>query len=274
VPFHMWTPDVYDGAPTPVTAFMAAGVKAAGFAALVRVLLTSFGASDAMWQDTSWWLAAVTMVVGNLVALAQRNLKRMLAYSSIAHAGYILSAVAAASGVGASAFLFYALAYTLMTLGAFTVLAAAGRDGERDLRVDDLAGLAERRPWVAAAFTVFLLSLLGFPGTAGFMGKWYILQAMVDARQVTLAVVLVATSVISAGYYLPIVMSMYMKPAPDAEAHAGAAVVGAGRWVLGITAALVLLLGVWPNYAMDLARSGGAGLRGAQSAAEVGQARE
>ena len=267
VPFHMWTPDVYDGAPTPITAFMAAGVKTAGFASLVRVLLTSFGGTAVMWQEAIWWLAAVTMIVGNLVALAQRNVKRMLAYSSIAHAGYLLAALSPASNMGAGAFLFYSLAYTLMTLGAFTVLAAAGRDGERDLRVDDLSGLAERRPWVAAALAVFLLSLLGFPGTAGFMGKWYILQAVVDARQITLAVVLVGASVISAGYYLPIVMAMYMKPAHGADAHGGTRVIGAARWVVGATALLLLGLGVWPNRAMDLARGGGYDLRTAPAPA-------
>lgn len=261
VPFHMWAPDVYDGAPTPVTAFMAAGVKAAGFAALARVLLTAFISVAPVWQEALWWLAAVTMIAGNLVALAQRNIKRMLAYSSIAHAGYLLAALAPGTVVGAAALLFYGLAYTLMTLGAFTVLAGAGRDGERTLKVDDLAGLAERRPWVAAALTVFLLSLLGFPGTAGFMGKWYILQAIVDARQITLAVVLVAASVISAGYYLPIIMAMYMKPAPSADSHAGVQVVGAARWVLGVTAILLVLFGVWPNAAMNLAQRGGSDLR-------------
>lgn len=268
VPFHMWTPDVYDGAPTPVTAFMAAAVKTAGFAALARVLLTSFGATSAVWQNALWWLAAVTMVVGNLVALAQRSVKRMLAYSSIAHAGYLLAALASATNTGAGAFLFYALAYTLMTLGAFTVLAAAGRDGERDLKVDDLSGLSERRPWVAAALTVFLLSLLGFPGTAGFMGKWYILQAVVDAQQNTLAVVLVLASVVSAGYYLPIVMAMYMKPAPAADSHGGVQVLGPLRLVVAATALLLLALGVWPNSAMSLARGGGDSLRSVRASAE------
>jgi NADH-quinone oxidoreductase subunit N len=197
------------------------------------------------------------MVVGNLVALAQRSVKRMLAYSSIAHAGYLLAAVTSGTGTGAGAFLFYALAYTLMTLGAFTVVAVAGRDGERDLAVDDLAGLAERRPWLAAALTVFLLSLLGFPGTAGFMGKWYILQAAVDARQLTLAVVLVLASVVSAGYYLPIVMAMYMKPLPAADSHQQVDLRGLFRWVVAATAVVTVALGVWPGDAMNLARGGG-----------------
>ena len=142
VPFHMWAPDVYDGAPTPVTAFMAAAVKAAGFAALVRVALVAFGDVSGAWQTTVWWLAALTMVLGNLVALAQRRVKRMLAYSSIAHAGYLLVAVAAGTPAGGAAFVFYALAYTAMTVGAFAILAAIGRDGESDVLVDDLDGLA------------------------------------------------------------------------------------------------------------------------------------
>lgn len=264
VPFHMWTPDVYDGSPTPVTAFMAAAVKAAGFAALVRVLLQGFG-DVAAWHEAVWWLAVITMVVGNLIALAQRQLKRMLAYSSIAHAGYLLVAVTAGSEAGAAAFLFYAVAYTLMTLGAFGVLAAAGRGGERDVLIDDLSGLAARRPWLAAATTVFMVSLLGFPGTAGFMGKWYILSAAIEADQRLLAVVLVVTSVVSAGYYLPPIMAMYMRGEATPEAHRGTQVVGAARWVVGATAAALLVFGLWPNPALDFARRGSEGLRPAAS---------
>jgi len=260
VPFHMWTPDVYDGSPTPITAFIAAAVKAAGFAALVRVLLTGFG-DVAVWHQAVWWLAVVTMVVGNLIALAQRQLKRMLAYSSIAHAGYLLVAVASGSQAGAAAFLFYAVAYTLMTLGAFGMLAAAGRDGERNVLIDDLSGLGARRPWLAAATTVFMLSLLGFPGTAGFMGKWYILSAAIEADQRLLAVVLVVTSVVSAGYYLPPIMVMYMREAATPEAHGGTQVIGAARWVVGATAAALLLFGLWPNRVLDFARRGSEGLR-------------
>jgi NADH-quinone oxidoreductase subunit N len=255
VPFHMWAPDVYDGAPTPVTAYMAAAVKAAGFAALVRVAFTAFGESSATWQMIVWWLAVLTMAVGNLVALAQRRLKRMLAYSSIAHAGYLLVAVAAASTAGAGAFLFYALAYTLMTVGAFAVLAAAGRDGESDVLVDDFDGLAERRPWLAAAMTVFLLSLLGFPGTAGFIGKWLILTSVVDAGHASLAVALVLASVVSAGYYLPVVMAMYMKPAQGPEVADRATLAGGARAVVAAAVVALLLLGVWPNRALDVARA-------------------
>jgi NADH-quinone oxidoreductase subunit N len=257
VPFHMWAPDVYDGAPTPVTAFMAAAVKAAGFAALVRIALIAFGDASAAWQTMVWWLAALTMLVGNLVALAQRCLKRMLAYSSIAHAGYLLVAVAAASPAGGSAFVFYALAYTAMTIGAFAVLAAVGRDGESDVLVDDLDGLAARRPWVAFAMTVFMLSLLGFPATAGFIGKWLILTSVVEAGQASLAVVLVGASVLSAGYYLPVVMAMYMKPGQDTALAERATIAGTARLVVATAVVALLLFGVWPNRVLDLTRATG-----------------
>ncbi|UCF40515.1 MAG: NADH-quinone oxidoreductase subunit N [Gemmatimonadota bacterium] len=256
VPFHMWTPDVYDGAPTPITAFMAAAVKAAAFAAMIRVLLQGLGPADLVWTEIVWWLAAITMVVGNLIALVQRHIKRMLAYSSIGHAGYLLAAVAAGTEFGAAAFLFYVFAYTLMTVGAFAVLAAAGRRGEREVRVDDLNGLAKRRPWMAAAMTIFMLSLLGFPGTAGFIGKWLILSAAVQAGQGSLAVILVGSTVISAGFYLPIVMAMYMKPPATDTVHEETALVGASRWVVAALALGLLVFGVWPNRVLDVARQG------------------
>jgi NADH-quinone oxidoreductase subunit N len=261
VPFHMWAPDVYDGSPTPVTAYMATAVKAAGFAALIRILVHSLGASDIAWHTVVWWMSVITMFGGNLIALAQTQLKRMLAYSSIGHAGYLLVAVSSGGEMGAAAFLFYITAYTLMTIGAFAVLAAAGRDGERDVRIDDLSGLASQRPWVAFAMTVFMLSLLGFPGTAGFIGKWYILSSIVQSDQLLLAVVLVLASVVSAGFYLPVVMVMYMKPAASDDAHGGLRIVGPARLVVTFVTVLLLLFGVWPNRAMDLARDGADGLQ-------------
>lgn len=261
VPFHMWAPDVYDGSPTPVTAYMATAVKAAGFAALIRILIHALGASDIAWHTVVWWLAVFTMFGGNLIALAQTQLKRMLAYSSIGHAGYLLVAVASGGEMGAAAFLFYITAYTLMTVGAFAVLAAAGRGGERDVRIDDLSGLASKRPWVAFVMTVFMLSLLGFPGTAGFIGKWYILSSIVQSDQILLAVVLVLASVVSAGFYLPVVMVMYMKPATSEDAHADTRIVGPARLVVTFVTVLLLLFGVWPNRAMDLARDGADGLQ-------------
>jgi len=256
VPFHMWTPDVYDGAPTPVTGFMSTAVKAAAFAALVRVLLEGFIGVHLVWEQVIWWLAAVTMVVGNLIALAQRSVKRMLAYSSIAHAGYLLTALVAGSMAGAAAFLFYLLFYTLMTVGAFAILALKGRGGERDVLIDDLAGLAESHPWLAFGMTVCMLSLLGFPGTAGFIGKWYILITATGGGYDVLAAILVLTSVVSAGYYLPVVMAMYMKPRSHDLAHAGMLVPRLAGVTLAVMVAALLVFGFWPNAALAAARAG------------------
>jgi NADH-quinone oxidoreductase subunit N len=265
VPFHMWAPDVYDGSPTPVTGYMATAVKAAAFAALLRVLGEAFGGVPA-WHQIVWWLAVATMVVGNLVALAQRTVKRMLAYSSIAHAGYLLVAVAAGTSAGSAAFVFYLVAYTLTTLAAFALLAAKGRDGERDVLINDLAGLGTRRPWLAFALAVCMLSLLGFPGTAGFIGKWYILVAATTAGQLPLAAILVLTSVISAGYYLPVIMAMYMQPEPFEQAHTGMRIGRLGGAVVAVSVAGLLFLGIRPNRLLDLARTSGEGLGAARAA--------
>jgi NADH-quinone oxidoreductase subunit N len=266
VPFHMWAPDVYDGAPTPVTAFMATGVKAAAFAALFRVMIQGF-AGVAAWHDILWWLAVVTMIGGNLFALGQRSLKRMLAYSSVAHAGYLLVAVTTGTATGTSAFLVYVVAYTLMSLGAFAVLAAKGRSGESDVTIDDFAGLAGRRPWLAFALAVCMLSLLGFPGTAGFIGKWYILIAATSAGQNALAAILVLTSVVSAGYYLPVIMAMYMKPEPIEGAHVDVRLDRWGRTAVAAVVAGLLLFGVWPNWLFDLAKSAGTSVQPAATTA-------
>ncbi|HEX4574283.1 MAG TPA: proton-conducting transporter membrane subunit, partial [Gemmatimonadales bacterium] len=259
VPFHMWAPDVYDGSPTPVTGYMATSVKAAAFAALLRALGQAFGTVP-VWQHIVWWLAVATMIGGNLIALAQRAVKRMLAYSSIAHAGYVLVAVATGATLGAAAFLFYLVAYTLVTLAAFALLAAKGRNGEREVLIDDLAGLAAERPWLAAALAVCMLSLLGFPGTAGFIGKWYILVAAIEAGRPGLAALLVLTSVVSAGYYLPVIMAMYMKPAPVPAAHAGMRLDRLGGAVVALAVLVLVFLGVRPNRLLDLARTSGAAL--------------
>ena len=253
VPFHMWAPDVYDGSPTPVTGFMATGVKVAAFIALVRVLVESFPSAEAVWQPVIFWLAIASMVVGNLVALAQRTLKRMLAYSSIAHAGYLLAAVWPGSRLGAAAVLFYLAAYVCTTLASFGFLAALGRGGERDVTYDDIAGLAARRPWMGIGLSVCMLSLLGFPGTFGFMGKWYILSAVIAKGQTALPVVLVVTSVISAGYYLPVIMAMYMKPAATAESHQDTRLWPAAAGAIALSVIALLLFGVWPAGALDVA---------------------
>ena len=258
VPFHMWAPDVYDGAPTPVAGFMATGVKAAAFVALVRVLVEAFPSADHLWRPVIFWIAIASMVAGNLVALSQRTLKRMLAYSSIAHAGYLLAAVWPGSRMSAGAVLFYLMAYVVATLASFGFLAALGRGGERDVTNDDIAGLAGRRPWIALGLSVCMLSLLGFPGTFGFMGKWYILSAVIAEGEFILPVALVVTSVISAGYYLPVIMSMYMKPAASEEAHEATRLWPAAAGAIAVSVIAVLLFGIWPAGMLDLAgRSAG-----------------
>jgi NADH-quinone oxidoreductase subunit N len=255
VPFHMWAPDVYDGSPTPVSGFMATGVKAAAFAALVRVLMEAFPASIGLWQPVVAALAIASMAVGNLVALAQRPLKRMLAYSSIAHAGYMLVAVWTGTPAGAGAVLLYLLAYGLTTLASFGFLTALGRGGERDVTYDDIAGLAADRPAIAFGLSVCMLSLLGFPGTVGFIGKWYIVTAVVAEGQLILPVILVLTSVLSAGYYLPVIMSMYMRPSPSPERHAGVGLSPTAAGAIALSVAAVLLFGFWPGELLDLAGS-------------------
>jgi NADH-quinone oxidoreductase subunit N len=253
VPFHMWAPDVYDGSPTPIAGFMATGVKAAAFAALVRVLMEAFPSALGLWQPVVAALAIASMAVGNLVALAQRSLKRMLAYSSIAHAGYMLVAVWTGTHPGAGAVLLYLLAYGLTTLASFGFVAALGRGGERDLTYDDIAGLAAARPGIALGLSVCMLSLLGFPGTVGFIGKWYILTAAVSEGQFILPVILVLTSVLSAGYYLPVIMAMYMRPAPSADRYAGVGLSPTATGVIAVSVAAVILFGFWPNELLELA---------------------
>ena len=249
-PFHMWAPDVYEGAPTPITAYMAAAVKAAAFAGFLRVWLEAFSGVTSSWHGPVWWLAVVTMVVGNLIALAQKNIKRMLAYSSIAHAGYIMVAIAIATPAASSAFMFYLLAYTLATFGAFGVIVAVEREGGRRLNIEDYAGLWSVRPWLATAMAVFMLALLGFPifGGIGFFAKYWIIQSALQAPvpQTKLAVILVLTSVVSAGYYLYVVMVMFMRPRPD-NAPAVSAPSAWTRSVIAVAAILILVLGILPN---------------------------
>jgi NADH-quinone oxidoreductase subunit N len=260
VPFHMWAPDVYDGSPTPVAGFMATGVKAAAFASLVRVLMEVFPSASGIWQPIVAGLAIASMVLGNLVALTQRSLKRMLAYSSIAHAGYLLVAVWPGTPAGAGSVMLYLLAYSLTTLASFGFLAALGRGGERDVTLDDLAGLAATRPAMALGLTVCMLSLLGFPGTFGFIGKWYILTAVVSQGHYILPVILVLTSVVSAGYYLPVIMAMYMKPAPTADRYAALRLAPAALGAVALAVVAVVLLGVWPERMLEVAGQTGSTL--------------
>lgn len=256
VPFHMWAPDVYDGSPTPVTVLMSATVKAAAFGAFLRVLLQGLPGGQPEWSVVLLWLSVATMVVGNLLALAQRSLKRMLAYSSIAHAGYLLVALVPGSVAGAGAYLYYLMFYTLATVMAFSVLIAKGRQGERDVTTDDLAGLAESHPLLALVMAASMLSLLGFPGTAGFIGKWFVVATAAGGNHAGLAAVLVLTSVISAGYYLPVIMAMYMKPRLHDQAHDGVALPGVMRGTLAVLLIATVVFGVWPGKALQVARKG------------------
>ena len=241
IPFHMWTPDAYEGAPTPVTALMSTGVKAAAFASFIRVFVIGFAGAVEEWQTAVFFLAALTMVAANLIALTEGSIKRMLAYSSIAHAGYLLVALMSGTRAGAGAFLFYLLVYTLMTAGAFALLIANSRaDGQERAALDDWAGFASQKPALAAMFAIFLLSLAGFPLTAGFLGKLYILRAAVDAGHTTLAVILVLSSLVSYFYYLRVIVVMYMRPAPSADAYHAAGLPGPARVATAIAAALVI----------------------------------
>jgi NADH-quinone oxidoreductase subunit N len=250
VPFHMWAPDVYDGSANPVTAYMAATVKTAAFAAFIRVWLEAFGGEYQSWHRAVVMLAVATMVIGNAVGLLQRNLKRLLAYSSIAHAGFILVAIASASMQGASAMLFYLLAYTLATFGAFAIIVVLSR-GDAPVTTDDLAGLWNIRPWLALGMTVFMLALMGFPifGGIGFFAKWYVLKAALQAPepQTLLAVTLVVTTVISAGYYLYVIMVMFMRPR-GSDVPVPPATPAWTQFVMVASAIAILVLGIAPDY--------------------------
>ena len=221
VPFHMWTPDVYEGAPTLVTSYMATALKAAVFAAFIRIAsafygdhgVSRMGGETVLLHDIIWILALLTMVLGNFVALAQKNLKRLLAYSAIAHTGYLLVGILAGPKVGYSTLVFYLVAYIAMNLGAFGVLALLSSKEDRNLTVDSMAGLGNRKPWTAAALTIFLLSLGGMPPTAGFVAKYYIFSAAIEAGETTLVLLGVLTSAVAVFYYLRIVVNMYMKEA-------------------------------------------------------------
>jgi NADH-quinone oxidoreductase subunit N len=253
VPFHMWAPDAYEGAPTIVTGFMSTGVKAAAFAAFARVLLSAFRPLHAQWAPVVWAIAAATMILGTVVGVTQTNVKRMLAYSSIAHAGYILVGLLSANGTGKAAVLFYLLAYGVTNLGAFAIIALLGTRERPHDELKDFAGLSNAHPALAALMTVFLLSLGGIPLTAGFVGKWYIFSAAISAGYTGLAIVGVLTSVVSVFFYLRIVVMMYMSE-PSGEAPArGPSVVGSVALAVSVLA--VFYLGILPTRLLALAAS-------------------
>jgi NADH-quinone oxidoreductase subunit N len=270
VPFHMWAPDVYEGAPTPVTAFMAAGVKTAAFAALLRTLEIAFPGQRvaSLWLPMLFWLAVITMIAGNLLALPQRNVKRMLAYSSIAHAGYLLVGVCAASSASARSdaamgLLFYLAAYTLAVVGAFSALSCVEKHDVESATAWDLerfTGLGRRRPFLALVASVFMLSLAGIPPTVGFPAKVFLFKAAVEADLVPLAVVGLVASAAGAYYYLRVVVYMYMREAEHAEAPF------TSGWPLDLGLALaglaIVALGVGPSLLADVARASGVSFGG------------
>jgi NADH-quinone oxidoreductase subunit N len=252
VPFHMWTPDVYEGAPTVVTAFMSVGAKVGGFAALIRVFFTAFPALNENWVLVIAIISALTMILGNVAAIAQSSIKRMLAYSSIAHAGYILMAAVAGGQDGlasdaASAALFYLLGYAVMNLGAWAVVIAVEKPGQAPA-VDDFAGLASTRLGLALAMALFMLSLTGLPPSIGFVGKFYVFRVVIDAGYMWLAVVGVLTSLISAFYYLRVIQVMWMKPGEGAATPSRATDV-----VVGLAAIATFVVGLFPTPLISLA---------------------
>ena len=244
VPFHMWTPDVYEGAPTVVTAFMSVGAKVGGFAAMLRIFVTALPDLDETWVGAVAIVAALTLILGNVVAISQANIKRMLAYSSIAHAGYIMIAVASGMGSpdGVSSALFYMFAYLFTNLGAFAIVVALERKQNEGTTLNDYKGLAKRNPMLALAMAYFMLSLTGIPPTGGFSGKFYVFRAAIEADLLWLAIIGVITSVVSGYYYLRVVYLMYMH---DGE---GEVVPLPGlNLAVGITAVATIILGLFPG---------------------------
>jgi len=251
-PFQIWAPDVYQGAPTPVSAFLSAGPKAAAFAVFLRIFMTAFDPIGPGWEPLVWFSALLSMTIGNFAALLQTNMKRMLAYSSIAHAGYVLVAVTARSEVGTAAAMFYLAAYAFMNVGAFAVVSHLSGRGERYTSIDDFSGLGQKQPFAAAMLTIFLLSLIGVPLTGGFFGKFYIFKAALDSHLVWLSVLGLLSSAVAAYYYLRIMVVMYMRE-PGEAANA------AEPLSPGLSAALILpaigtlVLGIFPNWVLDFA---------------------
>ena len=246
VPLHAWTPDVYQGAPTPHTAYMATAVKAVSFAAFLRLIATKSLLGSENLLDLLQWAAVITMIVGNVAAIMQNNFKRMLAYSSVAHSGYILVGIITTGisddmSFGASGVIFYIAAYSLMTLGAFAIVSLMEKTENTSLNVDDLAGYAKKRPLMAFCLTLFMLSLAGIPPTVGFFGKFYLFTAALGEGLVWLAIWGVLNSVISVYYYLRPIVVMYMK---DGEVEESLLAMNATRTAIVISAVMVVFLGL------------------------------
>ena len=271
-PFHVWTPDVYEGAPSPVVALLSTAPKAAAFAVLLRIAYELFPNLHSLWAPLLWAVAVLSMTVGNLAALRQQNVKRMLAYSSIAHAGYILVAFAAGSAEGVAAASFYLVSYAAMNIGAFTILSYAARYEERAASFSDFAGLARRSPFIAATFTLFLLSLIGIPFTGGFFGKFYVFTAALHSGLVWLTVIGLLNSGLAAFYYLRVIATMYMRSPDEGTALTLKPMSFGTATVLVFAAAATLFLGIVPSHVLDAAQSAAASLTASPNAATTAPA--
>ncbi len=251
-PFQMWAPDVYQGAPTPIAAFLSAGPKAAAFAVFLRVFMTAFEPIGTGWEPLVWISALLSMTIGNFAALRQTNVKRMLAYSSIAHAGYVMVALAARSTIGTAAAMFYLAAYAFMNVGAFAVVTHLSGKGERFQDIKDFSGLGRKQPATAAMFTIFLLSLIGVPLTGGFFGKFYIFRAALESHLIWLTVLGLLNSAVAAYYYLRILVMMYMQEPSEAATEIEPLSLGM-RAALGLPVLFTLFLGIFPTWVLDFA---------------------
>ena len=251
-PFQVWAPDVYQGAAAPVSAFMSAGPKAAAFAVFFRVFMTSFRPMDDRWIPLVWGCAILTMIIGNFAALLQNNVKRILGYSSIAHAGYVLVALTTASQVGIAAAMFYLASYALMNIGAFVVISHVASRHERHVKLDDLAGLGRREPAIAALLSIFVFSLIGVPLTGGFFGKFYVFQAALNSHLVWLTIIGLLNSAIAAYYYLKIIVAIYMRE-PDAAMAQLPPPSPSTRIAIWASAIGVLILGIFPSTLLSFA---------------------
>jgi len=254
VPFHMWTPDVYEGSPSPVTGFMAAAAKAAGFAALLRIFFSTFATSRLDWQPLVWALAVLSLAVGSVLAVVQTDVKRMLAYSSISHAGYVLIGLQAGTDQGIAGSLFYLLAYTFMVLGSFGVVTLVSRRGDAKHDLEDYRGLARRSPALALTFTVFLLAQAGVPFTSGFLAKFYVIGAAVESSSYALAIIAMIAAVVATFFYLRLIVVMYGGDDDDDKAVARVAVPATAALALGICLVFTIGVGFAPEFVIDFAR--------------------
>jgi NADH-quinone oxidoreductase subunit N len=256
VPFHMWTPDVYEGAPAPITAFMSAGPKAAAFAAFVRIFMDALPSLQGEWTALIWVIAVLTMSVGNIIALVQDNIKRMLAYSSIAHAGYILVAFLSAGELGITGILYYLLTYTFMNIGAFALITTLGGKGEQRVNIQDFKGLGYKYPYAAIVMSLFLFSLAGIPPTGGFMGKFYIFSAAIKEGYIGLTIIGVLNSVVSVYYYLRVTVAMFMHDTNTVKNNEMPALIFSPALIVAIliSACGVLSLGIFPSGYIEIVK--------------------